>query len=235
MRLLYLRGLALVALLLPVGLTGSALAQYEIVSERTTVSLSATVDPIASGRVTLSAEIRTDFGTSVADGRITYLDMTTMRVLGWTSVAQPQLVVEGLAPGRHALRADFSGSALMLPVLVLPSQSAEVALDVLAQPTLTLVSSKGVTAPGELVTLTVSVSGSAGQPAGLVTFRDGDSVLAAHVPLDRSGTAAFTTSALADGVRRIVVEYEGDARYAKATAKIEQLVTATVASAEPRM
>jgi len=234
MRLLHLRGLTLTVLLL-LGLTGSALAQYEIVSERTTVSLSASVDPVASGRATLSAVIKTDFGTSVADGRITFLDMTTMQVLGWTSVAQPQLVVDGLTSGRHALRADYSGSALLLPVLVLPSQSAEVALDVLARPTLTLVSSKGVTAPGELVTLTASVSGSAGLPAGLVTFRDGDSVIAAHVPLDRTGTASFTTSALADGARCLVVEYEGDARYAKATAQIEQLVTATVASAEPRM
>jgi len=235
MRLLYLGGLAFGALLLPVALTGAASAQYEIISERTMITVSASADPMAHGRVTLTADIKTDLGTGVADGRITFLDMTTMRVLGWTSVAQPQLTVDDLAPGRHKLRADYSGSARLMPVIVLPSQSAELALDVPAQPTLTLSSSQGVTAPGELVTFTVTVKGSAGVPGGVVTVRDGDCVLAAHVPLDRAGTAAFTTSALTDGARSIVVEYEGDARYAKARAQIEHIVTAVVASAAPRM
>ncbi|MGP9811596.1 Ig-like domain-containing protein [Rhodopseudomonas sp. NSM] len=235
MRWLYLRGLALAASLLPVVATGAAFAQYEIISEPTTITVSASADPAALGRATLSAELRTELGAGVADGRITFLDLTTMRVLGWTSVAQPRLTVEGLAPGRHALRADYSGSASLLPVIALPSQSAEVVLDVPAIPGVSLSSSDDITAPGDIVTFTATVTGSGGAPGGTVTFRDGDSVMAADVPLDRAGTAAFTTSALPDGARRIIVEYQGDARYAKATAQIEQRVTAAVAAAEPRM
>ncbi|WP_322518051.1 Ig-like domain-containing protein [Rhodopseudomonas palustris] len=235
MRLLYLRGLALAALLLSAGLTGTASAQVEVITESTTVALSAAADKAVQGRVTLTAAITTRYGAGAADGRITFLDMTTMRVLGWTSVAQPRLTVDGLAPGRHLLRADYSGSAGRLPVIVLPSQSDELALDVLARPMVTLSSSAGVTAPGELVTFTVTVTGSAGTPGGLVTLRDGDSVMAAHVPLDRVGTAAFTTSALPDGVRAVTVDYQGDARYAAAEAQIDHRVTATIASAEPRM
>lgn len=226
---------ALAACLLPVGLTGTAFAQYELLSETTTIRLSAEADPALHGRLVLTAEVSTNLGTGVADGRITFVDTGSLRVLGWTSVAQPRLVVEGVSAGRHTLRADYGGSALLLPVIVLPSQSAEITLDVPLQPTLTLSSTSNVVTPGQLVTVTVTVRGSGDAPGGLVTFRDGDSVMAAHVPLDRAGTAAFTTSALADGARCIIVDYQGDGRYAKATARIDILVTTTFASVEPRM
>jgi hypothetical protein len=52
-----------------------------------------------------------------------------------------------------------------------------------------------------------------------VTFSDGRSVIAAHVALDRSGTASFTTSALTDGPRNIVAEYEGDGEHAAAVSR----------------
>jgi hypothetical protein len=215
------RAVALAALLLPAGLTGTACAQYEMVSEATSIGLSALPDSAVSGRVVLNAALTTTYGQSVADGRIVFHDLSTMKVLGWTDVAQPSLTVEGLSPGRHVLRADYSGSAVRLPLIVLPSQSAELALDVLAKPVLTLSSSEQGVTPGALVTLVAAVTGSHGIPGGAVTFRDGDRVIAAHVPLDRTGLASFSTSALEGGVGGVVVVYEGDGRYAPASAQLD--------------
>ncbi|MFC0241555.1 Ig-like domain-containing protein [Rhodopseudomonas telluris] len=234
MRMSFWRALMQVSVLALIVLPGTAFAQYEVFSEPTRIGLVASMDPDAPGHVSLRAELSSAVGTGVADGRITFIDMTTLQVLGWTSVAQPQITAQGLAPGRHMLRADYSGSAAHLPLIILPSQSAEVPLDVTMQPALTLSSSSELIAPGDLVTFVVTVSGDAGVAGGCVTFRDGESVIAARVPLDHAGTAAFTTSALSSGSRTIVVQYDGDTRYAKATAQIEQQVTSPLAAVERR-
>jgi len=203
------------------------------VPQITSVTLSASADPAVSGRFHLTAAITSNFGTGVAGGRVVFQDMTTLRVLGWTDAGKPSVTVDGLAPGPHRLRADYTGSNTLLPVVALPSQSPELALDVHARPLLTLSSSDRTIAPGQLVTFTVTVTGSHGAPGGAVTFRDGERVIAAHMPLDRAGAAAFTTSALPEGSRNIVAAYEGDTRYAPATTAIEQTVTGTVAFADP--
>lgn len=235
MRMSFWRALVRAAVLALVALPGAALAQYEVLSEQTTTVLTATADPAVPGRVSLRAEVGTAFGSGVPEGRITFLDMGTLRVLGWSSVEQPQITIEGLPPGRHVLRADYSGSAAHLPLIVLPSHSAEVPVDILMQPALTLSSSNDLIAPGDVVTFAVTVTGGAGVPTGSVTFRDGDEVIAAHVRLDHAGIAAFTTSALSPGSRSIAATYEGDGRYAAAATRIEQQVTSPVALIAPRL
>jgi hypothetical protein len=70
-----------------------------------------------------------------------------------------------------------------------------------------------------VVTLTAAIAGRGGLPTGAVTFRDGERVLAAHVGLDRTGVASFTTSALGDGSREITAEYEGDGTHASAISR----------------
>ncbi|WP_420135483.1 Ig-like domain-containing protein [Rhodopseudomonas sp.] len=235
MRMSFWRALVRAAVLALVALPGAALAQYEVLSEQTTTVLTATADPAVPGRVSLRAEVGTAFGSGVPEGRITFLDMGTLRVLGWSSVEQPQITIEGLPPGRHVLRADYSGSAAHLPLIVLPSHSAEIPVDILMQPALTLSSSNDLIAPGDVVTFAVTVTGGAGVPTGSVTFRDGDEVIAAHVRLDHAGIAAFTTSALSPGSRSIAATYEGDGRYAAAETRIEQQVTSPVALIAPRL
>ncbi|WP_031334924.1 Ig-like domain-containing protein [Rhodopseudomonas sp. B29] len=213
-----------------------ATAQTEFLTETTTTNLTVTRDPAVTGRITLTAVIASDFGGAVAEGRVAFHDLSDGRVLGWTNATQPTLTVDGLTPGRHLIRADYSGVSSLLPMVVLPSQSPEMAVDVLARPLVTLTTEGGAVAPGELVTLVVNVRGSSGMPGGAVTFRDGDRVIAAHVPLNSVGSAAFTTSALPEGVRTLVAAYEGDEHYAPAEATVEQIVSdALVMAAQPRM
>ena len=236
MRLSYVSAALAVAALMP-GLTSlPAAAQVEVVSETTVTRLDITAEPSVPGRFVLSATVRTGYGAGVPDGRVVFYDLSTSTVLGWIDAGKPSLTVDGLKPGRHLLRADYAGSASRLPLIVLPSQSAEVALDVLAQPRLTLSSSDAAPAPGAVVTLTAAVTGPHGLPTGTVSFRDGDRVIAAHVPLDRTGLAAFTTSALDNGVGGIVVVYEGDHHYARATAQLAPNEDRALAlAAAPRM
>lgn len=213
-----------------------ATAQTEFLTETTTTGLTVTRDPAVTGRITLTAVIASDFGGAVAEGRVAFYDLSGGRVLGWTNAAQPILTVDGLSPGRHLIRADYSGVSSLLPMVVLPSQSSELAVDVLARPMVTLTTDGGAVAPGELVTLAVNVRGSIGVPGGAVTFRDGDRVIAAHVPLNSAGSASFTTSALPEGVRTLVAAYEGDDHYAPAEAILEQVVSEALAMAgQPRM
>ncbi|MCG6204553.1 Ig-like domain-containing protein [Rhodopseudomonas sp. HC1] len=235
MRMSFWRALIGVAALVLIALPGTALAQYEVLSERTTIGLTVTVDPAVPGRATLRAEVTTPFGAGVPEGRITFHDMTTQQVLGWSGVEQPQIIIDGVSPGRHMLRADYSGTTAYLPLIMLPSQSAQVPLNIRMQPALTLSSSSELVAPGDLVTFSVTVTGHAGVPCGRVTLRDGDEVIAGHLRLDHAGAAAFTTLALPPGPHSIVAVYEGDERYAAATIEIEQQVTSTLAAVAPQL
>ncbi|RED31782.1 Ig-like domain-containing protein [Rhodopseudomonas thermotolerans] len=231
-----IRALAFAALLLATVGGAPAVAQVEVVSETTATRLEVAALPSSPGRFLLSATVTTGFGHGVADGRIVFYDLTTSTVLGWTDAGRPSLTVERLAPGRHLLRADYAGSASRLPLIVLPSQSAEVALDVRATPRLILSSSHRAPPPGAVVTLTAAVTGAQGVPSGAVSFRDGERVIAAHVPLDRTGLATFTTSALDDGIGGILVVYDGDGRYEPASARIEPTDEGPLAQADaPRM
>jgi hypothetical protein len=195
----------------------AAFAQSVVLAEPTTVALTSSENPTGpGGSVTFTASVMTRQGVGVPGGIIQFIDETTMAVLGWAPVAAPSITVSRLAPGRHPIRADYSGTAEFLPLVVQPSQSAVLIHTVLATPDVLLASSQNPSIPGQLVTLTAVVSCDAGTPKGTVTFSDGRSVIAAHVALDRSGTASFTTSALTDGPRAIVAVYEGDGEHAPA-------------------
>ena len=75
-----------------------------------------------------------------------------------------------------------------------------------------LASSGGSAVYGQPVSFMATVGADAGTPSGTVTFSDGATRLAA-VPLDGSGTATFTTSALSLGSHSITATYSGDADF----------------------
>jgi len=72
-----------------------------------------------------------------------------------------------------------------------------------------LASSGGSAVYGQAVSFLATVGADAGTPGGTVTFADGATPLAT-VPLDGSGTATFTTSALSLGSHSITATYSGD-------------------------
>ncbi|NVN84661.1 MAG: Ig-like domain repeat protein [Rhodopseudomonas sp.] len=212
---------AVLAIVLLVPFAGAAPAQSVILTEPTVVALDSAAD--AAGGFSLTAHVTTRQGAGVPGGSIQFIDETTLNVLGWAEAASPSITVASLPAGPHVIRADYRGTDAFLPLIVEPSQSEPLILNVLSKPAVTLSSSQNPSAPGQLVTLTAKVSGEAGAAIGAVTFRDGSAVLAAHVALDSCGTASFTTSALHDGLRAITAEYEGDGDHAPAVSmRLEQ-------------
>lgn len=189
-------------------------AQSIVESELTRTTLASSID--AAGHTTLTASVMTMSGSGVPGGTVRFIDETNLSLLGWADVASPTIVVDHLSAGMHRVRADYSGTAEHLPVMMQPSRSAILAYNVGVTPEVSVSSSQNPCAPGSVVTLTAAIVGPGGAPTGAVTFRDGQQVLAAHVGLDRTGMASFTTSALADGMRMITAEYEGDARHVRA-------------------
>jgi hypothetical protein len=140
-------------------------------------------------------------------------------VLGWTPVDKPSITVSNLSSGRHEIRAEYTGTDSYLPLILQPSYSEPLVQSVHVLPKVKLSSSPNPSAPGQVVTLTAVVTSKAGKPRGAVSFSDGRTVIAAHVALDSNGTASFTTSALGDGARTLVVAYEGDDEHAATASK----------------
>ena len=112
------------------------------------------------------------------------------------------------APGTYTVVAAFPGNVNYSAVLSTPlsftiGQGAA---------TLALASSGGSAVYGQPVSFMATVGADAGTPSGTVTFSDGTTRLAT-VPLDGSGTATFTTSALSLGSHSITATYSGDADF----------------------
>jgi len=202
-------------------------AQSVILSETTLVTLTSSTHAVAAGQpVRLTASVTTPQGGAVPGGTVQFIDQNTLKVLGWADAAHPTVEVSDLPPGRHAIFADYSGTEAFLPLVVQPSQSAPLQVMVQAVPQLVLASSSNPSTPGEVVTLTVKVSAQGAIPTGTVTFRAGDTVIAADVALDGGGMASFITSALPEGTCPISVAYHGDAIHAPvASSALDQAVT----------
>ncbi|HSP41502.1 MAG TPA: Ig-like domain repeat protein, partial [Luteolibacter sp.] len=84
-------------------------------------------------------------------------------------------------------------------------------------PTNTSIAQTGGTNPTDIglsVTFTATVSG--GSPTGTVSFYDGLTLLGSS-PLDGSFQASVSTTALPEGTRNVVAQYQGDATYASST------------------
>ena len=71
---------------------------------------------------------------------------------------------------------------------------------------------------GQSVTFTATVSSTTGgTPTGTVQFKDGGTNLGAAAPLNASGVAQFTTSALTAGSHIITADYSGDSTFLTST------------------
>lgn len=98
----------------------------------------------------------------------------------------------------------------------------------LATAPLSLTSSLNASTPGERVTFTATLRlppSTPTPPTGVVTFKEGNTVLAS-VPLDASGRAFFSTSSLSSGRHVITASYSGDQNFNPAEGILEQNVIA---------
>ena len=185
----------------------------------TITTLQSSVNPAGtSDGVTLTASVHRN-GVKIEGGTIRFYDETDRWLLGVADATSPLIVVTGLKPGPHVIRAHYSGAPDHPSYSIRPSISAPLTQMVLVSPKVALSALRESSAESPLITLTAIVNAQPGQPAGSVTFRAGDKILAKRM-LDRSGTAAFITSALEEGEQVLSAEYDGDDVFAPATASI---------------
>jgi hypothetical protein len=121
-----------------------------------------------------------------------------------------------LTAGSHRITAVYSGDANNL------GSSSVVLTQVVGQAAggVVLQLSSATLTPGQLITLTATVSGTA--PTGTVQFKDGSNNLGGPIELF-GGVASYSTNGLAVGVHSITAVYSGDASNAGGTSAAASL------------
>jgi hypothetical protein len=191
--------------------TGSASPTYteNILQASTTISVTASPNPISLGQATtLTATIQPGAGNT-ATGAVIFLDNSTP--LGFASVSNnsAQFTVSTLSVGTHAITAQYSGdtnfsgsTSAPIPETVNPGSVA-----------VSVSSSSNPSIYGQAVTFTASVQPMlvTTTPTGTVTFMNGTANLGI-VPLT-NGMAQFTTAVLYAGQNTITAKYGGDTNF----------------------
>lgn len=176
----------------------------------TTTTLVSSLNPSAFGQnVTFTATVTTGAGTGNLTGNVTFMDGA--KTLGAPvvvnqSTGQASYQTPALTVGAHEITASYGGDSTHFD-----STSATLVQTVLEGTTTLLVSSANPAAIGQSITLTATVTASAGGgviPDGTVTFTDGSTILT-NATLS-AGVATFTTSTLANGLHSITATYDGD-------------------------
>ena len=162
------------------------------------VTYTATVSPLAPATGTPSGSVQFLLDGANYGGPITLVN-------GSASISVP-----GLAAGSHRISAVYSGS-----------NSVTIGSAALTQPVSQSSTSVGLSSSAPRAeaaqpvsfTATVSFAPGSGVPIGLVTFRDGPTVLGT-ASLDNQGRATLSTASLGTGTHRITAIYGGDANHA---------------------
>ena len=201
----------------------------------TTVALASSQNPSNSGdSVTFTATVAAATGGSAPTGTVTFsVDGTPQTPIALDGSGEASFSTAALAPGAHAIAADYSGDTNY----VASNASLTQTVDQLGTTT-ALTSSLNPSSPGDSVTFTATVAAASGggTPSGTITFTI-DGIAEAPVALDGSGQVSFTTAALASGAHAIIADYSGDTDYIASTAALTQAVdqiatTTTLASSE---
>jgi hypothetical protein len=184
----------------------------------TTTTVGSSPNPSVFGQaVTFTGTVSSGAGTPT--GTVTFLEGATVLAsavavdaTGHASVSSPTLPA-----GTHVITANFTGSNGWANSSGSDSGSPQI---VNKDATTTAIASSADPAIiGQPVTLTATVSANApgsGTPAGTVTFRDKNTVLAT-VALDGTGHSSFTASTLSQGAHQISASYSGSTNYAVST------------------
>jgi uncharacterized protein len=184
-------------------LTGSSYNK----SVSTTTLTAAPAAPIFSQSVVLTATIPGN-GTQVPSGTVTFMDGSTalgtaVNLVAGSASSVATYTATGLAAGSHSLTAIYSGDSNFV------TSTGSLSLTVAAVTSSTTISASLATiTAGVSETVTAKVSSNLGVPGGTVQFYDGATALGAAQTLS-SGTAAYTTSALAVGTHTITAVYSG--------------------------
>jgi len=190
-----------------------------------TVVRSVSPSPAASGQpVVFQIQVVSDAGS--ASGSVTLTENSkTLGTGTLSSAAQTAITLTGLSVGTHSIVANYPGDQDFLA-----SSSAPFTLQVAATAAIQLRATPNPAQVGQTVTLTATVTLSAGSPSGTVTFLNGQSTLGS-ANLNAAGQAVLTTSFGATGTQTITASYAGSTSAALALAIIpRQLVVTNSAS-----
>jgi len=199
----------------------------------TTTTLSASATQLITGQtVTFTAQVAPQSGTGVATGAITFLDGTTSLGLAQLNGnGAATLSATSLAVGTHSISASYGGDSKDNGSV---SQTVSVVVGQSTVGTSTSLSASATQLTlGQSETFTAKVAPQSGSnvPTGTVTFLDGTTTLGTS-SLSGSGTAIFTTTALAAGTHLIVASYGGASKdSSSASSAVSVVVTAVQGAA----
>jgi hypothetical protein len=200
----------------------------------TTLALSSSANPSTfNAPVTLTATV-TPVSGSGPTGSVDFLDGATDLGSVPLSGDKASLKTAALGVGSHSLTAKYSGDSNFAGSSAALTQTVNTAATTAA-----VGSSANPSVFGSAVTLSATVTSSAGTPTGSITFFDGTTSLGS-VTLNSSGAASLTTSALSVGSHSVTVQYSGDSNFSPSTSPplvqsvgTEPTATTLQASANP--
>lgn len=165
-----------------------------------TTTVTATPDAVRPGKpVTLSAKVTPD--ASLPDGRVAFSDGAVELGSCELDKGRCEITTDKLAPGTRTVTAAFDGNRN------LNASQGSVAVRVSEASTTKLTATPVSVTVGSPVALSAQVSG--GAPAGgKVTFLDGTLEIDKS-DVDKDGTAAVSTAALAVGTHELTARFEG--------------------------
>ncbi len=186
----------------------------------TTITVAPSLNPSGFGQsVTFTATVTTGASAGNLSGTVTFYDgATTMAsnvALGTAgTTATATYTTTTLAVGKHSITVSYCGDTGHSPSKSTDPNGTAPALiqNVLEGTATNLASSVNPSALGQSLTLTATVTASAGggvAPDGTITFFDGTTILQ-NVALNAGGVATYATAALAAGPHSITATYGGD-------------------------
>jgi len=177
-----------------------------------TVFRSVSPSPAANGQpVVFQIQVLSDFGSAAGSVTLTENSKTLGPGIS-NNTGQTTITLTGLTVGTHSIVAnyggnqDFEGSISVPFILQVTGVSTTIQLSATPNPAQV----------GQTVTLTATVTSSAGVPSGMVTFQTAQATLGT-ANLNAAGQAVLTTSFSATGARAITASYAGSAQFSAAT------------------
>jgi hypothetical protein len=186
----------------------SAVASLQVISS-TTVSLTATPNPVTAGQALTLVATLSASGATPTSGTVNFLNGST--VLGSASLnaaGVATLSTTALPAGTYSLVAQYAGSSSFVA-----STSAAVSVTVnasTATSAISLVATPNPVSTGQVLTLMATVSVTGTTPAsGTVHFMNGSTLLGS-ASLNPSGVATLSTTSLPAGTYSLVAQYAGN-------------------------
>jgi hypothetical protein len=204
----------------------SAVLSYSVGQDNTTTKVATSGNNSVFGQsVTFTATVTAKSpGSGSPTGQVSFLDGTTVLATETLSGGTATFTTSSLSVGSHSITVSYGGDTDF------GSSTSSTLKQTVNQDgtTSTVTSSLNPSMVGQSVTFTATVVAKlpgAGLPTGMVTFKNGNTVLGTGM-LNGSGQATFTTSSLTVGNHSITVVYAGDTNFKTSTSSaLTQQVT----------